>query len=273
MVCLRGLQSRCLKAVVIVATVALGSIDLPAAVVFQDAPLISVVDSRNGRVGTPETIELLSVLVTDRGGAPLGDQTVVFAATESEDAGVFPGSQPPNATFIRVQTSANGIAEATFLTGSTTGVFLVEAAVEDTDASVTFALTNIPGIPIPALSPEAARMQAAVGVLDGALEDENLRLHGPFLLPPGTQFYSHGLWPATDRSQPVVTDTLAWFFWVDDSPQAAFAHPTRFVVMDASDDSGDAGSAAVINPDQWWPEAVLPGASDIFTLAPPLSRS
>lgn len=184
---------------------------------------------------------------------------------------MFPGSQPANATFIRIQTSANGIAEAAFLTGGTPGVFLVEAAVEDTEASATFALTNIPGLPAPALSPEAARMQAAADVLGGALEDENVGLHGPFLLPAGTQFYSHGPWTATDRSQPVVTDSLAWFFWVDDSPQAAFAHSTRFVLMDASDDSGDAGSAAVINPDQWWPEVVLPGASEIFQLVPPYS--
>ena len=237
--------------------------------VILDSPLISVVDSRNGRVVEPQTVEILSVLVTERGGAPLADRSVVFAASDSAVAGVFPGSQPANGTFIRVQTTANGIAETTFLTGNAPGVFLVEAAVEGTNASVTFALTNIPGLPGPALAPEDARAQVAADVLAGAIEDENLRLHGPLLFPAGTQFFSHGPSPATDRSQPVVTDRLSWFFWVDDLPLAEFAHPTRFLLIDASDTSGQAGAAATINPDEWWPDVILPNGSDVFPLVPP----
>ena len=270
MACLPAFRSQCQRSAAIAGALWLGSIySLVAQPVFQDSPLISVRELRSGRLVAPQAIEILSVLVTDRGGAPLADRTVVFAATDSGAAGVFPASQPANATFIRVQTSAGGVAETTFLTGDTPGVFLVAAAVEGTDASATFALTNIPGLPAPALSPEVARTAVAADVLGGTLEDENLRLHGPFLLPRGTQFFSHGPSPATDRSQPVVTDRLSWFFWVDDLPLAQFAHPTRFVLIDASDPSGQAGANAVINPDEWWPNVILPDGTDVFSLLTP----
>ena len=179
MACLPAFRSRCQKFAAIAGALWLGSLySVSAQPVVQDSPLISVVESATGRVVAPQTVEILSVRVTDRGGVPLADRTVVFAAPDSAAAGVFPGSQTPNATFIRVQTSAGGIAETTFQTGNTPGVFLVEATVEDTDGSATFALTNIPGLPEPVLSPEDARAQVAADVLGGTIEDENLGLHG-----------------------------------------------------------------------------------------------
>ena len=39
----------------------------------------------------------------------------------------------------------------------------------------------------------------------------------------------------------------AWFFWIDDQPQAAYAHPTRFVLIDR------ATGAIKITPEEWWP--------------------
>lgn len=39
----------------------------------------------------------------------------------------------------------------------------------------------------------------------------------------------------------------AWFFWIDDSPGAMFAHPTRFVLVDAS--TGD----LAVTEELWWP--------------------
>ena len=39
----------------------------------------------------------------------------------------------------------------------------------------------------------------------------------------------------------------AWFFWVDDQPQAAFAHDTRFVLIDRTT------GAIEVTHEEWWP--------------------
>ncbi len=46
---------------------------------------------------------------------------------------------------------------------------------------------------------------------------------------------------------PPYTHGEAWFFWIDDLPLAAFAHPTRFILIDL------ATGAVEVKPEEWWP--------------------
>jgi hypothetical protein len=50
-----------------------------------------------------------------------------------------------------------------------------------------------------------------------------------------------------------VVAAPSWFAWIDDEPQAFFAHPTRFVLIDV------VTGAVTVLPSEWWP--VVDGAS------------
>ncbi|MDO8340174.1 MAG: thrombospondin type 3 repeat-containing protein [Candidatus Burarchaeum sp.] len=71
------------------------------------------------------------------------------------------------------------------------------------------------------------------------------------LLAPGTEVYQFG--PPELNNLIWKLDNAAWFFWIDDVPDAAFAHPTLFVFVDLK--SGE----YIALKGQWWP--VIEGQS------------
>ncbi len=232
-------------------------------------PLVVVEDSANGVVATPGDMVRLAVTVSEPGGGSLSGAGVLFVAPQSGAAGMFPGASGADKTFLRVTTGSGGRAEANFVVGSTPGAFAIDAVVEGTSSLASFALSVVDEMPTTALSPAAARTQVAADILHGVAEDENLRLHGPFLAPAGTEILPAGEAPEPLQAFPIRAETLSWLFWVDDNPRARFAHPTRFVLLDAGDDSGAAARQAWVHPQLWWPEVILPGSRARFPLVSP----
>src|SRR5262249_20282341 len=125
--------------------------------------------------------------VTDRAGRPQADVPVLFVAPEAGPGGTFTDADPASPTWFRTRTGAGGIASAHFSANATPGVYLVGAAVEDSEARVTLALTNTAQPVAPALQPERARILVKQRLLLNYPEDEKLLLHGPVLLGTGTQ--------------------------------------------------------------------------------------
>lgn len=65
---------------------------------------------------------------------------------------------------------------------------------------------------------------------------------GRTMLPPGAQVEPFGA-----PEEQLRLHGYTWFAWIDDDPQAFFAHDGRFVLIDAV--SGD----VLIEPVEWWP--------------------
>jgi uncharacterized protein (TIGR03437 family) len=232
----------------------------------QSTPLITATQGPNGIVATPGSSLTLTVQVTNTAGTPQGKAPILFVAPDSAPSGVFSAA---NTSFLRTTTDANGMANAVFVTNPAVGLFLVSAVVEGTDASVTFAITNMAQPPTPALSAAAARSALKSQMLNGAQENSNLLVHGPFLLPAGSQVFAAGQTTPADHAQPVVTSGLSWLFWIDDHALARFSHPTRFVTVNANDTSSALIPNAKVIPSVWWPGVILPNANQVYALIPP----
>lgn len=77
------------------------------------------------------------------------------------------------------------------------------------------------------------------------------------MLPPGTIL----------REEVVYTDSIilsdtAYFFWIDDMTNADFAHPVRFVTVDANNPSPTVSNGGIsVTNYNWWPEVELPNGN------------
>ncbi len=95
-----------------------------------------------------------------------------------------------------------------------------------------------------------------------------LALSGPSGARPFAVFLSADPLPSGTVVAPFVGDheeTLmsgTWFGWIDDHPFAFFAHPTRFVYIDAAN-----GTTRVV-AHEWWPEVdgVFPFSEEAIEL-------
>lgn len=64
--------------------------------------------------------------------------------------------------------------------------------------------------------------------------------------------------PIAGSSMSVVVDS--YLFWIDDAPVARFQHPTRFVLVDASNAIPTVGNGGIVVATQgWWPVVTVPG--------------
>lgn len=227
-------------------------------------PLIAA-QGPNGIVATPGSSLTLAVQVTNAAGTPQSKSPILFVAPDADPSGVFSTAKT---SFLRTTTDANGMASAVFVTNPAVGLFLVSAVVEGTDASVTFAITNMAQPPTPALSAAAVRSAVKSQLLNGVPENSNLLVHGPFLLPAGTQVFAAGQTTPADHAQPVVTSGLSWLFWIDDQASGRFTHPTRFVIVNANDTSSAALPNATVIPSVWWPGVILANTNQVYSLIP-----
>ena len=224
-------------------------------------PLIAVSGS-NGLIASPPTPVTLTVQVTDRSGALMSGQTVLFIAPATGASGTFQNAAPDGATFLRVATGDNGLASAVLVPNSTPGVFFVEAGVEDTPAATSFGITTLAPFAAPSLSPDDARSAVKQQFLAGLIEDETVRLHGPVLLPAGTVLSTN-----QPLSQPFTVASDSWFLWIDPFPLARFGHSSQFILLDANSPP-DFGVARVTN-ETFWPIVNLPGSGGPAGLLPP----
>ena len=44
-----------------------------------------------------------------------------------------------------------------------------------------------------------------------------------------------------------------WFFWIDDEPDAKFAHPTRYVYIEADHPEPKVNDGIIVDFQAWWP--------------------
>lgn len=44
-----------------------------------------------------------------------------------------------------------------------------------------------------------------------------------------------------------------WFFWIDDEPDAKFAHPTRYVYIEADRSNPKVDNGIIVDFQAWWP--------------------
>ncbi len=233
------------------------------------SPLIFVPSFQSGRIMTPRSRETLEVMVTDRSGEPLSNMDVFFVAPAAGASGSFAEATGEDTSFYQTRTNAKGIATATFVANNLPGVYLVDAVIEGTEMATSFGMTNVPRRVRPRLAADQARQVVVEQFLSNQTEDEMLRLHGPVLLETGTQIASAGsssfLYPTT----PLTIDRQMWFFWVDEIPLALFAHPTQFILLDASNREPNFDQDAIVTREGWWPEMSLPGAGESTALLPP----
>jgi hypothetical protein len=45
-----------------------------------------------------------------------------------------------------------------------------------------------------------------------------------------------------------------WFFWIDDEPDAKFAHPTRYVYIEADRSDPKINDGIIVDFQAWWPK-------------------
>lgn len=119
---------------------------------------------------------------------------------------------------------------------------------------VSAAAVALPAAAAPQGEPHAVSRQEAADIVVRRLVDP-ATLDRPVVawltrepLSPGAE-----VWPFDVPEETTTVERPTWFAWIDDHPQAFFAHPTRFVFIDA--ESG----AVEVKQARWWP--VLDGES------------
>jgi hypothetical protein len=87
----------------------------------------------------------LAVTVVDKDGNPVAGATVVFSAPAHGPSGRFAVRKRTMSRTVRVRTNGKGIAVAPpFAAGTTSGGYIVTAAVSGTSKRAAFALVNQP---------------------------------------------------------------------------------------------------------------------------------
>ena len=96
-----------------------------------------------------------------------------------------------------------------------------------------------------------SREKAGAIVIEKMAESQKaprgLKVFGfPDLLPAGSRVVPYDPW-MKGKKDFMTCKEACWFFWIDDDPQAQFAHDTRYVLVNA--DSGE----IMVKKARWWP--------------------
>jgi hypothetical protein len=198
----------------------------------------------HARLLAPGDRTTLAVRLIGPDAAPLAGRTIVFQAPDRGPSGSF-GALAGTATLEAISiTDTDGFA--------------------DTARTVTFAIT-VTGLPAPALDASAAR-QFFTETLSGGDFGERALLHGPFLVPAGSEI-STDLGDTGDGTVFTAANE-SWIAWLDHEPGADFEHPTRFFAVDASLAAPQAGEAFVHDDERWF-ELREPGEAEARPLREP----
>ncbi|GAB4360298.1 MAG: hypothetical protein OHK0021_04420 [Bryobacter sp.] len=172
----------------------------------------------------------LQVEVRAANGGLSANAEVLFAAPGGPTGGTFPEASQSDKSWVRVRSSADGIARVRYQAPSTGSYALVSAQVpanRQPGAYVTFAISVLPSVPVSAVNVQSVRADLLRQLLPGG-ETATVRMHGPFLLTSGNVVS-----PALPEEEfipgyPHQTLESEWFFWIDDNVPAQFAHDVRF---------------------------------------------
>lgn len=219
--------------------------------------LLRIASAQAGRVAALNAATTLTFQVTTRGGNPLSGKRVRLVAPKQGASGTFASPAPEGAHVFRGQTDANGQVTANLTTNGVAGVFLISAVVEGMNAAYTFAVSNVAAVTPTTLSAEQARAGIQKRLLGNKPEDETALLHGPVLLPAGAAVAAAGPSLNGAPSTAINVTRATWFFWLDEKPGNAFAHPTQFVLLDANDANAGFETRAQVVKQVWWPNVSL----------------
>ena len=222
---------------------------------------VRVPDCQAGKVLAPNAETELKMVVTEVGGAPIKDRSVLFVAPDGGASGTFSGHDPSGPNYIRVRTDASGVAVVRFTANAQSGAYIIDALVDQTDSQAAFAITNS-SIAIPTgASAETVRCQIEADPSLFDVSKQGRVVHGPFLLPTGAKAMSN------HEGDPNITTTEpTWFFWIDEHRSADFSHETRWVTVPAT----AAASAPKVTPHDFWPVLTLPGGTATALKSPAL---
>ena len=211
-------------------------------------------------VVAPGSVRTLTVTVVTTGGQPVPDLAVAFDAPPQ--GGIFPDSQEPGQTTLRLQTNASGQAVASFQTGPSPGLFLVSGRLEAAVTGATFSFSNLEDPPPFAAEPTPVKRAVEAWVRDqGETIGLTSRVHGPVLVPAGSVVSSALHEHASAQVDPLVVQQDSWLLWVDDVLFADYPHAARRVLIPASAAEQNLIAQARIDNITWWPEVRLPDRS------------
>lgn len=94
---------------------------------------------------------------------------------------------------------------------------------------------------------EATQLVLTEVVKPDDLDHEVIVFSWPEPLEPGDRLQPYRAPDLESPGQAIPIGNEAWFFWVDDAPGAASAHPTRFVLVDRA--TGEVSTSE----EEWWP--------------------
>lgn len=230
--------------------------------------LVSFRSDSNAQVLTDTaTLFTLFVTVTDTAGNPVGGQTVLLTAPASGPSCTFVTPSPEGPNFSRVQTNAQGLAAVGVRSNGTVGTYAVSAVAINQQNIGACLLTNaVAAIPTTLSVVDAAAAATAKFAPAGS----GSQIFGPALVPAGTNVAP--LFDADGSAGPVTaTGQASYLFWVDDQPGSKFSHPTRIVILDATDAAAGFVDRAQVIDAEWWPQAQIPGQANPTDLLPPAS--
>lgn len=211
-------------------------------------------------VVSPGSVRTVTITVVTPGGQPVPDLTIAFDAPPQ--GGIFPDSQEPGQTTLRIPTNASGQAVASFQTGDDPGVFLVTGRLEGAVTGATFSFSNLEDPPAFAAQPTPVKRAVESWVRDqGETIGLTSRVHGPVLVPAGSVVSSALSEHPAAQVDPLVVQQDSWLLWVDDVLFADYPHAARRVLIPASVAEPNLIAQAQIDNVTWWPEVRLPDRS------------
>ncbi|MDX2268313.1 MAG: hypothetical protein NW208_09415 [Bryobacter sp.] len=212
------------------------------------------------------SVELQVEVRAANGGLAVNSE-VLFVAPGGAASGFFPESTESDKTWVRVHSAADGIARTRYQTPPATASYaLVSAQLpmnRQAGAYATFAISALASITSSSSTAQSMRADLLRQYLPGG-ETELVRLHGPFVLGPGTTVSSALPEDVPFPGYPHSAQEAEWFFWIDDKAPAQFAHPVRY------------GRAPINNPNarqisnlSWYPVVRIEGRN--FKLLPAIA--
>ena len=198
--------------------------------------------AQNGMVIAPGADAPITVRLSDANGRPLSGRRVRVVGP----AGVARGEGAEGHQMFEGSTDGSGTFSAT-LTGLPDGSTLVSVTDLGTGEEGTVAVT------VTAMAPPPLSGAEATEAVRNKFGKNGSRVHGPALLGPDDRVhvYAHG----GTAPPPALRggSGASWLFWVDDMPGARFAHPTRIVVLDATDNAAGFVDRAQVQQAQYYP--------------------
>ncbi len=222
--------------------------------------------AENAFVVMPGETREVRVRIQRQDGSGVPGVSVIFGAPRQGPSGTFAGAVGESGSFIRVTSTASGDASAMLTTNQIEGMFEVGIAVEGFAAFNQFSFTNTSSPPTTPATPQEVRNAVLTQLLGDAPLNQDLQLHGPVFVRAGSIVKTPVTPDPVRQDQPVAVERDSWLMWVDEAPDAPFAHEALWVLLDASLRASEAVEQAAIHLVRWYPVVAPPSRNAEWTL-------